>query len=83
MKSRPDDPIKEPEQEKIDAEQELASSTPKATTSDLASKDDDTVDPDTSMESSISDTTALKVDVEANPPKAHRRNKLTFGSKNP
>ena len=83
MKSRPDDPIKEPEKEKIDAEQELASSTPKATTSDLASKDDDTVDPDTSMESSISDTTALKVDVEANPPKAHRRNKLTFGSKNP
>ncbi|KAK6883067.1 Protein BOP3 [Candida tropicalis] len=83
MKSRPDDPIKEPEQEKIDAEQELASSTPKATTSDLASKDDDTVDPDTSMESSISDTTASKVDVEANPPKAHRRNKSTFGSKNP
>ncbi|RCK55273.1 hypothetical protein Cantr_04074 [Candida viswanathii] len=81
LKSRPEEPAKEQPKEQ-DPEPELASSTPKPSTSESAHKDDVDMEPDMSMDSSVSDTTALKVEEEANPPRAHRRNRLTFARKN-
>ena len=85
LKSLPDEPrIEQTSREKDKEEPMLESSTPKAlTTSESVNKDDVDMDPDSSMDSLLSDTTALKVDAEANPPKAHHRNKLTFKKPNP
>lgn len=77
-KSSPSIPFQEQKMLPPSKEKEFfAESTPKVT-SDNRNKDEVETDPDLSIDSSVGEMTELKVDDQANPPKAHRRLELNF-----